>query len=126
MKKTWYTAKELTGLSGLPNSPQGVNLMARREGWELRRKRGIQGKAVEYRFESLPEDIRSQLIISDQSVSYLNQKTDPFQVWSAAYWQLTEPERDHMVQFILREGLSALLAKIEIEQAIEPDIGESQ
>ena len=41
MKKEWYTAKELVGLAGLPNSPQGVNLMARREGWENRRKRGV-------------------------------------------------------------------------------------
>ncbi|WP_275431511.1 DNA-binding protein, partial [Klebsiella pneumoniae] len=55
MKKEWYTAKELVGLAGLPNSPQGVNLMARREGWENRRKRGVQGKAVEYSVKSLPE-----------------------------------------------------------------------
>ena len=125
MKKTWYTAKELTGLSGLPNSPQGVNLMARREGWELRRKRGIQGKAVEYRLESLPEDIRSQLIMSDQTVDYISQKIDPFQVWSAAYWQLAEHERNQIVQFILREGLSALLSKICIEQPTEQDTGET-
>ncbi len=61
MKKEWYTAKELVGLAGLPNSPQGVNLMARREGWENRRKRGVQGKAVEYSVKSLPEEVVSVL-----------------------------------------------------------------
>ena len=43
MKKLWFTAKELAGLEGLPTSPQGINLMARREGWKNRRKRGVQG-----------------------------------------------------------------------------------
>lgn len=40
MKKLWFTAKELAGLEGLPTSPQGINLMARREGWKNRRKEG--------------------------------------------------------------------------------------
>ncbi len=40
MKNLWFTAKELAGLEGLPTSPQGINLMARREGWKNRRKEG--------------------------------------------------------------------------------------
>lgn len=52
MKKEWYTAKELVGLAGLPNSPQGVNLMARREGWENRRKRGVQVKPLSTRLKA--------------------------------------------------------------------------
>lgn len=44
MKKEWFAAKELTGVAGLPSSPQGINLMARREGWISRRRKGVQGK----------------------------------------------------------------------------------
>lgn len=61
MKKLWFTAKELAGLEGLPTSPQGINLMARREGWKNRRKRGVQGKAVEYYYESLPGKSKGNL-----------------------------------------------------------------
>ena len=71
MKKEWYTAKELVGLAGLPNSPQGVNLMARREGWENRRKRGVQGKAVEYSVKSLPEEVVSVLAAHEPPAEYL-------------------------------------------------------
>ena len=42
------------GKSGLPSTPQGVNLMARREGWVSRRRSGVQGKALEYHIDSLP------------------------------------------------------------------------
>lgn len=44
MNKEWFAAKELTGVAGLPSSPQGINLMARREGWISRRRKGVQGK----------------------------------------------------------------------------------
>ena len=42
------------GKAGLPSTPQGVNLMARREGWVSRRRSGVQGKALEYHIDSLP------------------------------------------------------------------------
>ncbi|WP_394353083.1 DNA-binding protein, partial [Metapseudomonas otitidis] len=32
--RKWFTAKELAGLPGLPGTVQGVNLRAKREGWE--------------------------------------------------------------------------------------------
>lgn len=38
MKKEWYTAMELTGLGGLPKSPQGVNAKAKRESWKKQKK----------------------------------------------------------------------------------------
>ena len=44
MKNEWFAAKELTGIAGLPSSPQGINLMARREGWISRRRKGVQEK----------------------------------------------------------------------------------
>lgn len=116
MKKMWFTAKELAGLEGLPTSPQGINLMARREGWKNRRKRGVQGKAVEYHLESLPGEIQSQLSLSEPSVGYQSQRMDASQIWMEAYYQLTEVERDKVVKYILRYGLSSLLARIEKEE----------
>ncbi|EKT61548.1 DNA-binding protein [Providencia sneebia] len=115
MKKMWFTAKELAGLEGLPTSPQGVNLMARREGWQNRRKRGVQGKAVEYCLESLPDEIQNQLNLCESPVYYQSKKTDALQVWVEAYYQLTEYERSKIVKYILRHGLSSLLEKIEVE-----------
>lgn len=87
MKKEWHTAKELAGLVGLPSSPQGINLMARREGWEQRRKRGVQGKAVEYHVSSLPEDVFNVLSINDNSIDYRGKgkRQDAFLIWVEAY-----------------------------------------
>ncbi|HBO22218.1 MULTISPECIES: DNA-binding protein [unclassified Providencia] len=116
MKKLWFTAKELAGLEGLPTSPQGVNLMARREGWKNRRKRGVQGKAVEYYAESLPGEIQGQLSLGEPPAPYQSKRTDALQIWSEAYYQLTETERNTIVKYILRYGLSSLLARIEEEE----------
>lgn len=113
MKKEWYTAKELVGLAGLPNSPQGVNLMARREGWENRRKRGIQGKAVEYSVKSLPDDVISVLAAHETPAEYVSKRQDAFLIWVEAYYQLTKAEREKIVKFVLREGLSKLISYID-------------
>ncbi|CDL80283.1 DNA-binding protein [Xenorhabdus cabanillasii] len=117
MKKEWYSAKELIGLAGLPSSPQGVNLMARREGWEQRRKRGVQGKALEYHINSLPEDVLNVLTVSENSVEYYrNKRQDPFMIWVEAYYQLTKPERERMVKFILRKGLASIVQYVGIQE----------
>ncbi|CDG23041.1 Complete genome; segment 16/17 [Xenorhabdus poinarii G6] len=116
MRKEWYSAKELTGLAGLPSSPQGVNLMARREGWEQRRKRGVQGKALEYSVHSLPEDVLNILTVSENSVEYYrNKRQDPFMIWVEAYYQLSKSERERMVKFILRNGLASLVQYVGIQ-----------
>lgn len=119
MEKMWFTAKELAGLEGLPTSPQGINLMARREGWQNRRKRGVQGKAVEYYLDSLPKEIQNQLILSEPSAVYQSQRMDALQIWIEAYYQLTENERNKIVKYILRYGLSSLLARIQEEKEEE-------
>lgn len=62
MQKEWLTAKELVGLKGLPMTTQGINAMARRENWLCRKRRGIQGKALEYHINSLPEGLFEPLL----------------------------------------------------------------
>ncbi|WP_350305773.1 DNA-binding protein [Photorhabdus viridis] len=115
MKKEWYSAKELVGIAGLPSSPQGINLMARREGWEYRRKLGVQGKALEYHINSLPEDVLNMLSVGENTIDYANKRQDPFLIWVEAYYQLTKVEREKIVKFILREGLAKLISYIDIE-----------
>ncbi|NHB92194.1 DNA-binding protein [Photorhabdus cinerea] len=114
MKKEWYSAKELVGIAGLPSSPQGINLMARREGWEYRRKRGVQGKALEYHINSLPEDVLNVLSVGESTIDYTNKRQDPFLIWVEAYYQLTKVEREKVVKFILREGLAKLIGYIDV------------
>ena len=124
MKKEWYSAKELVGLAGLPSSPQGVNLMARREGWHQRRKRGVQGKAVEYSIDSLPDEVQAILHACDNSASYQAKRQDAFLIWVEAYYQLTREEREKIVTFILREGLAKLIQRLDAQElpgSREPD-----
>ncbi|ANI30735.1 DNA-binding protein [Yersinia entomophaga] len=114
MKKEWFAAKELTGIAGLPSSPQGINLMAKREGWKQRRRRGVQGKAVEYHIDSLPVSVLSLLRLKEDPVDYVVTRQEPIAVWVEAYYQLTEAERDKIISFILREGIGSLMTRLAI------------
>jgi hypothetical protein len=112
MKKEWFAAKELAGLEGLPSSPQGINLMAKREGWEQRRRRGVQGKAVEYHVESLPSSIVNSLQLREEPAQYMPTRQDPVNIWIEAYYQLTEAERAQVIAFLLREGVGTLMKRL--------------
>ncbi|CNI26907.1 DNA-binding protein [Yersinia ruckeri] len=112
MKKQWFSAKELTGIAGLPSSPQGINQMARREDWELRRRRGVQGKAIEYHINSLPSQVLELIRMREEPAEYVIARQDPLQVWIEAYYQLTEAERELVIAFIFREGVGKLLARL--------------
>lgn len=64
MKNEWFTAKDLTNIVGLPSPTQGINLMARHEGWINRRRKGVQGKDLEYHINSLPHNVRNLLLLN--------------------------------------------------------------
>ncbi|HID3655010.1 TPA: DNA-binding protein [Serratia marcescens] len=115
MKNEWFAAKELTGIAGLPSSPQGINLMARREGWNSRRRKGVQGKALEYHIDSLPSGVRNLLVLKEDGAAYDVERQDPLAVWIEYYYHLTESEREKMVAFLMREGIGGLLARIDEE-----------
>jgi hypothetical protein len=116
MKKEWFTAKELTSVAGLPSSPQGINLMARREGWLSRRRKGVQGKALEYHIDSLPNSTRNLLILKEDSAIYDVERQDPLTVWVEYYYHLTDSEREKVLTFLMREGIGGLLARISPEK----------
>ncbi|CAI1873250.1 DNA-binding protein [Serratia proteamaculans] len=116
MKNEWFAARELTGIAGLPSSPQGINLMARREGWISRRRKGVQGKAVEYHIDSLPIGARSLLILQEDPAEYQVERKDPLAVWVEYYYHLSESEREKVLTFLMREGIDSLLARIAAEE----------
>ncbi len=107
--KEWYAAKDLVGIAGLPSSTQGINLMARRDGWEQRRRQGVQGKALEYHIRSLPDFVHDILLLKEDSAEYVVRRQDPLAVWIETYYHLTEEERNRAINFILREGVVNLL-----------------
>ncbi|MEX0422821.1 putative DNA-binding transcriptional regulator [Providencia rettgeri] len=109
MYKEWLTAKELLGLQGLPMTTQGINAMARRENWVSRKRRGIQGKALEYHISSLPIDIFEGQFANETSSPYQVKRNDNAFIWQEAYNQLSNDERDTILTFIMREGTLALI-----------------
>lgn len=57
---SWYTAKELAGLPGMPGTDRNVRLLAERKSWEGRRRAG--SKAIEYSFSILPLEVQTALV----------------------------------------------------------------
>ena len=81
--------------------------MARREGWISRRRKGVQGKALEYHIDSLPSNVRNLLVLKEDGAVYDVERQDPLAVWIEYYYHLTESEREKMVAFLMREGSAA-------------------
>ncbi|WON77308.1 DNA-binding protein [Serratia sp. UGAL515B_01] len=112
MKNEWFAAKELIGIAGLPSSTQGINLMARREGWVSRRRKGVQGKALEYHVESLPASVKNLLVLREDPAAYETERQDPLAVWIEFYYHLSDSERGLLIAYLMREGVSSLLTWI--------------
>ena len=110
MYKEWLTAKELIGRPGLPMTTQGVNAMARREKWVCRKRKGVQGKALEYHISSLPnEDILEHHFANETSVIYQVKRDENSYIWQEVYNQLSHSERDVILAFIMRHGVIAIV-----------------
>jgi hypothetical protein len=112
MKNEWFAAKELIGIAGLPSSTQGINLMARRENWLSRRRKGVQGKALEYHFDSLPTGVKNLLVLREEPAIYEVGRQDPLAVWVEYYYHLSDSERGKVMAFLMREGVDSLLTWI--------------
>lgn len=112
MKKEWFTAKELSGIGELPNSPQGVNAKAKRESWLMQKKLGVQGRAKEYHYSTLPQATREALALHEDVQEYQVDKSYLLTIWVSTYHLLTEFERETVINLLLREGISGFLEKI--------------
>ncbi|WJV54498.1 DNA-binding protein [Pectobacteriaceae bacterium CE90] len=109
MKKEWFATSELVGIGGLPKSRQGLNKRAREDGWEKRRRKGVQGRGVEYSIHSLPQPVQHSLLIQESSEEYVVKQPDMLAVWIQIYQQLSASEREKLIGYIMREGVSATL-----------------
>ncbi|ATA25408.1 Cro/Cl family transcriptional regulator [Brenneria goodwinii] len=125
MKKEWFATNELVGVGGLPRSRQGLNKRAREDGWERRRRRGVQGRGVEYSIHSLPDTVKKLLLLESDSPAYAEKQSATLAVWMQIYDQLSETERDKLIAHILRVGVSATLNQLGIassDERIDPGV----
>lgn len=115
MDKEWFATNELIGLGGLPKSPQGLNKRARDDGWERRKRKGVQGRGVEYSIHSLPNEVRNQLLIKEGAKPEYQVKKEPALLasWIHIFHQLSEGEQSRLINFILREGIMAMLSRLD-------------
>lgn len=114
MKKEWFTTAELLGMQGLPRSRQGVNKRAREDGWEKRRRKGVQGRGVEYSLYSLPEAVQHSLSLQEDAQGYVAQPDDMLSVWFQIYQQFSVQEREAVIAHILRSGVTSVLRELGI------------
>ncbi|MCV9878779.1 DNA-binding protein [Brenneria izbisi] len=115
MDKEWFSTSELVGVGGLPKSPQGLNKRARDDGWEKRRRKGVQGRGVEYSIRSLPYEVRSSLKMNENMPPAYQAEKQPALLtsWVHIFNQLSESEQSRLINFILREGTRAMLSRLE-------------
>ena len=137
MEKSWLAPDELVGIAGLPKSRQGVNRRAREEGWEKRRRKGVQGRAVEYAFDSLPQMVRQRLQLKEMSAPHyvtdsvspklldqLSSSLPPSQLlilWIQLFHNLTEQDQTALIDYVLHEGVMAMLSRLEVDQDTRED-----
>ncbi|MFT0211799.1 Mu transposase C-terminal domain-containing protein [Pseudomonas sp. F1_0610] len=57
--KDWYTAQELAGMKGLPQTDRAIQMRSKREKWDSRKREGT--KALEYAFKSLPIETQNAI-----------------------------------------------------------------
>jgi putative transposase len=72
--KSYYTARELAGLPGLPTSERRVKTKADREQWPSQKRAG-RGGGCEYPLSSLPDETRDHLI--NEMIAQLPEKVCP-------------------------------------------------
>ncbi|QTF10012.1 putative DNA-binding transcriptional regulator [Brenneria izadpanahii] len=115
MDKEWFATNELTGVGGLPKSPQGLNKRAREDGWEKRKRKGVQGRGVEYSIHSLPDEVKSQLLMKEEASPEYGVKKEPALLasWIHIFHQLSESEQSRLINFIMREGIVAMLSRLD-------------
>ncbi|MCG8708737.1 putative DNA-binding transcriptional regulator [Brenneria sp. 4F2] len=121
MDKEWFATNELIGLGGLPKSPQGLNKRARDDGWERRKRKGVQGRGVEYSIHSLPDEVREHLLMKEGASPDYQVKKEPALLasWIHIFHQLSESEQSRLVSCILREGIITILSRLDNADAAD-------
>lgn len=114
MAKVWYSSKDLSSIEGLPSTMQGINRKARVEGWKSRKRSGVQGKAIEYHIDSLPDFVKSYLIHNQElPTAYTVSPIEPLQLWISAFLRLTSNEQEDVMAWLMRNGIKGLVRFVE-------------
>ncbi|HDR1515006.1 MULTISPECIES: DNA-binding protein [Pasteurellaceae] len=66
--KEWYTLKELLAVGGLPSTPQGIILYAKRDKWRRRRVAGVKGNIFEYYVYDMPKSVQCSLGVTQEAL----------------------------------------------------------
>ncbi|ATW43774.1 DNA-binding protein [Glaesserella parasuis] len=77
--KEWYTLKELLDIGGLPSTPQGIILHAKRDRWRRRRVEGIKGNIFEYYVYDMPKSVQDSLGVTQEALSLQKEVIDDIQ-----------------------------------------------
>lgn len=90
----------------------GLNKRAREDGWEKRRRKGVQGRGVEYSLHSLPGPVKQSLLQESESPDYAPLQPASQAIWMQIYHQLSDKERDDLIAYVLRVGVSTMLCQL--------------
>lgn len=116
----WYSSKELALIEGLPSTIQGINRKARVEGWKSRKRSGIQGKAVEYHVDSLPDFVKAHLIDAD-GLSAPVLPAEPLRLWVSAFLSLRNDEQEMIIDWLMRNGVKELVRFVEERNSLDSE-----
>ncbi|MFT4464450.1 MAG: DNA-binding protein [Sodalis sp. (in: enterobacteria)] len=125
MKQAWSNTQELLFVAGLPGTRQGLCDLARHEKWNRRRRKGAQGRGMEYAFDSLPAVVQKALMRremrdGDDVEWSLEAPAEGVSValatWITIYRQLTMEERERVIAFVMREGIGAFIVRLGLQE----------
>lgn len=77
--KEWYTLKELLDVRGLPSTPQGIILYAKKDKWRRRRVSGVKGNVFEYYVYDMPESVQTSLGVTKETLALKQELIDDIQ-----------------------------------------------
>lgn len=77
--KEWYTLKELLDVGGLPSTPQGIILYAKKDKWRRRRVAGVKGNIFEYYVYDMPESVQTSLGVTKEILALKQELIDDVQ-----------------------------------------------
>lgn len=77
--KEWYTLKELLDVGGLPSTPQGIILYAKKDKWRRRRASGVKGNVFEYYVYDMPESVQTSLGVTKETLALKQELIDDIQ-----------------------------------------------
>ncbi|HDL5883449.1 TPA: hypothetical protein PXF44_002584, partial [Mannheimia haemolytica] len=75
----WYTLKELLDVGGLPSTPQGIILYAKKDKWRRRRVSGVKGNVFEYYVYDMPESVQTSLGVTKETLALKQELIDDIQ-----------------------------------------------